>query len=495
MRASTVILEEERRALLSMLLLEDGIEMVQRRLISRRSDSLQAPLSFAQQRLWFLNEMEPGDAAYNDQIFLQISGPLRLALLRESIAEIVRRHEILRTQFVSRNGIPTQLIRPPHAVPLEYFELRNLLYAQRLIEARRLATECVKGPFDLSHDSLIRLRLMQVEDNEHYLIVAMHHIICDGGSKEIFARELLGIYNALCIGAAIPLPELKIQYADYAEWQRQQREDEFRRQLAYWKSTLAGTVHRLELPLDKPRPRMQTHGGAQCSHVLSAGLTQDLHTLAHAEDATLFMTLLAGFNALLHRYTAQDEILIGFPFGGRNMPELESLIGLFANTLVLRTEFHVGLNFRTLLQRVRNAALDAFANSDVPFDQLVRELQPVRDPSRHPLFQVFFSMAEPEPLALSGGGLELRTLSLLDSSASKFDLTLYVQEAGGSIHCSAAYNTSLFEHASIKRMLEHFEALLIEAVSKPGRPIAKLLLRDGETDALVGRFHHCDWTS
>ncbi|MCP4661375.1 MAG: non-ribosomal peptide synthetase, partial [bacterium] len=351
------------------------------------------PLSFSQERLWLLDRLEPGSTAYNLPYPARLKGKLRVAALERAIDEIVRRHESLRTTFAFQDGEPVQRIAPPAPFRLPVVDLSRLADAERRVEAEALLHADATTPFDLEHGPLFRATLLRLDASGYVLVQNMHHVISDGWSIGVFFRELGTLVAAFSAGRPSPLPPLPIQYADYAIWQRERLSGEFlERQLGYWKEQLGGRLPTLELPADRPRPRFQTHRGASVSRRLPAELSEALNALSQRHGASLFMTLLAVFNGLLHRYTGQEDLIVGSPIAGRQRLEVEGLIGFFLNTLALRTRLEAELSFRELLERVRKVLLDATAYQEVPFEKLLEELQPERDLSRSPLFQVFFNM-------------------------------------------------------------------------------------------------------
>ncbi len=441
--------------------------------ISRDKD---LPLSFAQQRLWFLDHLEPDSPLYNIGTAVRLTGPLDVMALKASLNEIVRRHEVLRTVFLTVDGKPAQLIRPELTLPLPVVDLRGRPAAEREAEALLRATEDVRHGFDLSRGPLIRASLLRLDEEEHIALLTMHHIVSDGWSAGVLIREVAALYDAFSKGRPSPLPELPIQYVDYAHWQRQWlRGEVLESQLAYWKQQLKGPPPRLELPADRPRPAVQTSRGALQWFELPWDLFEKLLALSQQENGTLFMTLLAAFQALLYRYTEQEDISIGTPIAGRNRPEIEGLIGFFVNTLVLRTDLTGSPSFRELLRRVREVAEGAYACQDLPFEMLVDELQPEREMSHTPLFQAMFVLQNAPMKVLELPGLIVSPLEV-DSGTAKFDLTLSMAEIEGKLKGSLEYNTDLFDAITIKRMPGHFLTLLESIVADPDQRIADLPL-------------------
>jgi amino acid adenylation domain-containing protein len=449
-------------------------------------DSHTFPLSFAQQRLWFLEQLEPGSPFYNQPAAVRLTGALNLAVLEQSFNEIVRRHEILRTTFFMVEGQPVQAIAPTLTLTLPVVDLQELPEVARREEVRRIVAEEARQPFNLAEGPLLRGTLLQLGEAEHTLLFTTHHIICDGWSRGVLIRELAALYEVFSSGKPSPLPELPIQYADFAVWQRQWLQGEvLEAQLTYWKQQLAGSPPVLELPTDRPRPLVQTFQGATQSLMLPKDLTEALKDLSQQEDATLFMTLLAAFKTLLYRYTGQEDILVGTPIANRNRSEIERLIGFFVNTLVMRTDLGETPSFRELLSRVRKVALEAYARQDLPFEYLVDELQLERDLSHAPLFQVMFVFGNTPMSALELPGL---TMSLLetDSGTAKFDLTLSMREIEQGLIGDLEYNTDLFDKSTIARMLTHFQTLLEGVVANPDQRLADLpLLTEAERQQLL----------
>ena len=349
------------------------------------------PLSFAQQRLWFLDQLEPGSSFYNIPAAVRLHGVLNVAALERTLSEVVRRHEVLRTHFMAVDGEPVQVIEAAAPLQLEVLDLSALEEEAREAEVLRLAQLEASRPFDLWRGPLLRVGLLRLGKEEHVALVTMHHIVSDGWSMGVFINEVATLYAAYVRGEESPLEELPIQYADFAHWQRGWLQGEvLAAQLDYWRAELADAPTVIDLPIDKPRPPVQTYRGAYQPLQLSAALSAQLRDLSRRHGATLFMTLLAAFDLLLCRYAGQEQVLVGTPIANRNRSEIEGLIGFFVNTLVLRGDVRGNPSFSELLRRVRETALSAYAHQDLPFEKLVEELQPERDMSRSPLFQVMF---------------------------------------------------------------------------------------------------------
>ena len=424
------------------------------------------PLSFAQERLWFLDQFAPGSPVYHMSSAFHLHGPLDTIALAHSVNEMVRRHEVVRTTFAVVDEQPAQVIAPCQTVHVPVVDLRGLPEADRYSAMQQRAAAEAQRPFDLSRDLMLRVTLLRLGDEDYVLLLVMHHIASDGWSMDILLRELASLYSAFSQGQPSPLPDLPIQYADFAVWQRQWLQGEvLGNQLSYWRQQLSGAAAVLELPTDYPRPAVQTHRGAMQVAVLPTTLVAALETLGQEAGATLFMTLLAAFKVLLHRLTGQEELVVGAPIAGRNRFEVERLLGFFLNTLVLRTTLSGHPSFRTLLGRVREVTLGAYNHQDVPFEKLLEELQVPRDLSRTPLFQVFFNMFNFEDTQLELSGVTVEPLRLFEP-LSKFDLTLYVSKRQGQHLLRLVYNADLF---------------CPERMAGPARPIPASPLASGRT--------------
>nr|BDT35424.1 non-ribosomal peptide synthetase [Myxococcus sp. MH1] len=444
------------------------------------------PLSFAQQRLWLIDQLQPGSAAYNVPLAIHLSGELSLPALQRALDALMARHESLRTSFALHDGQPFQLIAPSLPLPLTCVDLRQVPVDEREERLTQLSEEAARLPFDLSQGPLIRAALLRADDRKHILLLTMHHIVSDGWSMDVLFRELNALYTAFTRDEPSPLSALPIQYADFAVWQRQWLQGErLDAQLSYWKEQLAGAPPFLPLPTDFPRPAIQTFRGAVARRTLPLSLLDSLKRLSRKEGTTLFMTLLAGFQVLLRRYSGQTDISVGTPIANRNRAELEGLIGFFVNSLVMRTDVSGAPSFRELLRRVREVALGAYAHQDVPFEQVVEALQPERDPSYSPLFQVMFALQSgveqsPPTSALSMESRELRT------HTSKFDLIVATVEGSEGLDCAVEYNTDLFTPDTIHRMLGHFQTLLTAAAEQPDTRITGLpLLTEPERNKVL----------
>ncbi|PSB57974.1 non-ribosomal peptide synthetase [Chamaesiphon polymorphus] len=434
------------------------------------------PLSFAQQRLWFINELEPHSSTYNMPDPIRLTGQLDLVSLERTLQEIIRRHEALRTNFISHNGQPMQVIQPTNAWQMTSIDLQDLSTSERETKIQQLATAEAEKPFALDTDSPIRATLIIASATEHILLLTMHHIVSDGWSMGVLIKEIAVLYEAFEQGKPSPLAELEIQYVDFAVWQRQWLQGEIlERQLNYWQQQLANAPALLELPTDRPRPPIQTFRGAEQKFTIPADLTSALQSLSRQEGVTLFMTLLAAFDLLLGRYTGQTDILIGSGIANRHHGQLEGLIGFFVNTLVLRTDLSGNPSFRELLSRVQAMVLPAYAHQDLPFEMLVDVLQPERNPSHSPLFQVAFVLQNSPVFEIELAGLTLSNLTTKHKTA-KFDLTLSLEQINDELIGVWEYSTDLFNDDTIARMAGHFQTLLTQIVAHPEQPIAELPL-------------------
>ncbi|MDQ2902116.1 MAG: amino acid adenylation domain-containing protein [Chloroflexota bacterium] len=444
------------------------------------------PLSFAQQRLWFMDQWEPGSTLYNMPTAIQITGPLRIAVLEQSINEIVRRHEALRTTFMLANGQPVQVIVHDLALALPVVHVPRGSKAEQEAEIRSLIQQEIQQSFDLAQGPLLRIRLLCLADNEYILLLTMHHIISDGWSMGLFFQELSAIYAAYVHERPSPLAALPIQYVDFSQWQREWLQGPvLEKQLSYWKEQLAGAPAMLQMPLDHLRPATQSFRGSRHLFTLDKALTEQLKALSNHEEGTLFMTLLAAFQVLLYRYSGQEDILVGTPIANRNRTELEQLIGFFVNNLVLRTDLAGNPAFRSLLKRVREVTLGAYAHQDIPFEKLVEELEPERDLSRNPLFQIMFSLQNTLRSDITLTDLAVQPLEI-DSGTARFDIILLLEENEQGLSGTFGYSTDLFDASTIARMAGHYRTLLEAIVRNPDQQIAALpLLAPAEREHIL----------
>jgi amino acid adenylation domain-containing protein len=458
--------------------------------IPRRTTNDQIPLSFAQERLWFLDQLEPGSPVYNVCQAVRMKGTLDVNALEKSLNEIVQRHEILRTNFVAADGSAVQSIVATRTLTMAVVDLsewRDGTAGEEL--ARRLQEES-RRPFDFTRDLLMRALLIRTAPTEHTLMLTMHHIISDGWSIGVLFRELGTLYTAFCTGQPPNLPELPIQFADFVLWERENLQGPaIEKPLAYWKKQLGGALPVLELPIDHPRSVAPMSRGAAQTVQLPRPLTNALKALGQQEGATLFMTLLASFQVLLHRWTGQEDIVVGSAVAGRRKVELEKLIGFFVNTLVIRGDLSGNPSFRELLGRVRESALGALAHQDLPFERVVRELRPDRTVSRNPLFQVMFVLqnAPMSPTDLPRLEVELHEV---DTGTAKFDLTLSMTEAPQGLKASLEYNADLFEPSTVSRLLGCFQTLLESVIAQPDQKVSRLsILTPAERHQLLSGWN------
>ncbi|HEX6291081.1 MAG TPA: amino acid adenylation domain-containing protein [Herpetosiphonaceae bacterium] len=461
--------------------------------IPQRSDDGPAPLSFAQQRLWFLDQLVSDSWAYVMPLALRLRGRLDRAALEQSLGLLIARHATLRTSFGVRDGQPVQTIAPapsqPEAARLVLRDLQATPQERREAEVQRHIEQAVRQPFNLEDGPLLRALLLRLDEDEHVLLLTLHHIIADGWSLGVLLRELVALYQGCASGQTAALPPLPIQYADFAAWQRGWVQGELLdRQMAYWKQQLADIPPLLPLPTDHPRPSIGTFRGARQTFALPEPLTTALRSLSQREGVTLFMTLLAAFQTLLARYTGQLDILVGTPIAGRTHVEIEGLIGLFANTLVLRGDLSGNPTFQALLARVRETTLSGFAHQDLPFEQIVEAFQPDRDLSRNPLFQVMFVLQNTPAPQVDLPDLSVRLIDV-DSGTAKFDLWLSIHESGSELLGALEYNTDLFERGSIQRLVGHFETLLAAVVAAPDTRLADLPLLTSDEQRQIAAWN------
>jgi len=458
------------------------------------------PASFAQERVYFIEQVAPESSAYQAQATLRFTGQLDETALKQSLSEIVRRHEIFRTTFPAVDGRLFQVIHPAQPISLRVVDLQTFPEPEREAEATRLVEAEVQKPFNLNQLPLVRWVLLRLSDQEHLLIHAEHHMVHDGWSfNNVFLSELVELYQAFCLGNPSPLPELPLQFVDFAHWQRQWiLSQEAQAQLAYWQQQLSGSSPLLELPYDRPRPAEQTYQGAQIRVELPISLCESLRVLSRQEGVTLFMTTLAAFLVMLRRYTGQDDLCVGTAVANRRMRETERLIGMIVNNLVLRTDLSGNPTFRELVGRVRSCTLEAFANEDLPFDKVVEVLKPIRNLSYNPLYQVMFSFHDSPLPDLSLPGLNISPDVALSNKSTKFDLDVVViphsqQRFGRSSQTGEKgitviweYNTDLFDAATIQQMVEQYQTLLEGIVTNPIQQVSELpLLTQAQQQLLV----------
>jgi hypothetical protein len=441
------------------------------------------PLSFVQQRLWFLDQLEPNASTYTIALRRRLPGLLDLSALASALTELVRRHESLRTTFVTRDGEPRQQIAAPEPVIPEVVDLEDAPIADRDQMVEALVREQVQRPFSLARGPLFRPVIFRLKPDEHELLLSIHHIVADGWSVGIIAQELHVLYEAYAAGTPTRLPEPPIQYADFAIWQRQWLAGDVLEALrCYWRKQLAGLPAPLDLQVDYSRTRQPTTAGASHDFSLPVALADSLRQLGQVAGTTLFMTLLAAFKALLARYTGEEDIVVGTPVASRSHVELESIVGFFANTLVLRTDFAGDPTFRELLGRVREVSLGAYAHQDMPFEKLVEELRPDRKLGENPLFRVSFVFQS----AVTGPGFNFMTV------ASPFDLTMFVRGGNeGPVSATIEYRRDLFKPETVTRLAGHYRALLDGVTADPDRRLSTMSLLDhAETRRLL-----VDWNA
>ena len=442
-------------------------------LVSRQQN---LELSFTQRRLWFLYQLDRDVAAYQLRYNLKLTGILYIDILERSLTEIVSRHEILRTNFLEIEGNPFQIIHPPQPVKLSVIDLQEFASTDRETKLHRLANQEAQTPFKLEKDALLRVTLLRLAPQEHILLITFHHIIADAWSIGIFLRELSSLYKSFVEAKPVTLPNLPIQYADFAQWQNQHlTKDTLVDQITYWEKQLAGIPPVLELPTDRPRPPVQTFNGGAEFFEISAGLTDRLKNLSQRSGVTLFMTIITAFFILLARYTGEEDIVVGIPIANRMRVEFESLMGCFVNSLVLRSQLHDDPTFLELLQQIRQTSLNAYANQDLPFEQLVEALQPERSLSHSPLFQVVFAWENVQIEALDLPNLQIEAFKT-DHFAARADLNIEMMETDQGLQGLFEYNTDLFERSTIERMIGHFQNLLEAIATNPQQKISQIPL-------------------
>jgi len=480
-------LSPAKRALLELKLKKSAANSAARISIPKRPHHSPAPLSFAQQRLWFLSKLEPNSPAYNVHVVRRLSGPLNVKALEQALGEIVKRHESLRTRFEDVGGVPQQVIDEAGEWKLKLIDLSDTAEKERA--AQRIASEDAQRPFALDQEWGMRAQLLRLDDVDHILILTTHHIVSDGWSLGVLFGELQQLYEAYSCGEHhSPLPELAVQYADFSVWQRDWLETaQPEKQLSYWKAQLTGATS-AELPIAKARPASPGFRGEKQSLRLPAELNSQLHALARAEGATLFMVMFAAFQVLLSRYTEQTDICVGTPVANRNRAELEQLIGVFVNTLVLRTDLSGDPSFAELLQRVREVALAGYAHQDLPFEKLVDELHPERTLSRNPLFDVIFAMQNAPRSETQLNGLWWEPWGE-GSKTTRVDLEVHVSEAASELVCTFVYATDLFEAETIRRLMGHYKQLLEAVSAEPDRRLSELALLTSDERAQLATWN------
>lgn len=473
-------LSPEKRALLMKKLQEKSQQQAEKFAIPKRENQQEYPMSFAQERMWFLYQWDPSSPSYNMPAAVRFVGKLKPEVMQRSLNEIIRRHEVLRAAFVTENERPKQIVLPELAYEIPVIDLSHLSREEQEAQATRLATEDAQKPFDISQPPLLRASLIRLNPEEHIVLFTMHHIISDGWSIGVLIKEFVSLYHAFSAGKASPLEELPIQYADFAVWQKSWLQGELlHNQIDYWKKQLADCPPILDLPTDRPRPPYVTYRGAHQAFTFPKSLLEALKTLSKEMNVTLFTTLLTAFKVLLHRYSRQEDICIGAPIANRTRAELEDLIGFFVNTLVMRSVLSGNPSFRTLVKRVNDMALEAYSHQDVPFEMLVSELHPERDMSHTPFFQVMFALQEAQQEALQTPELKISLLET-ESGTAKFDIIMFAEERKDGLRIALEYNIDLFNHDTIARMAGHFQNLLQGIVKNPDQSIAELPIMTAE---------------
>src|ERR1051325_4711949 len=468
-------LSPDQRALLLKELQKEAAQTNGNHDIPRRPQPGPIPLSFSQQRLWFVTQIDPETPLYNVPEAIELNGELNVAALEQSLNEIIRRHDALRTVFTTVERQPVQICTPGRRLSLNVVDLTHLPATTREACARRLLEAEARRPFDLGHDLLLRATLVRLDRQRHWALLTLHHIVADGWSMGVLIRETAALYQSFAEGKTSPLPELSIQYTDFTQWQREWMQGErLSSQLEYWKQQLADTPP-LELPTDRPRSAHTTLAGARLEFTLPLTLSNALKRLSDREGVTLFMTLLATFKVLLYRYAQQEDIVVGTAIANRHHGETEHMIGFFLNILVLRTKLSSNFTFRDVLQRVREVALGAYEHQDLPFDKLVEELQPERQLNRNPLFQIVFAVHTGLAGELNVPQLNVRQLPAT-SQTSKYDVSLEFVDTENSLSGFLEYSTELFTAETIERLLTHYQTLLEALVNDPQQSITHLPL-------------------
>src|SRR5271157_2756535 len=458
--------------------------------INRASRDRALPLSSAQQRLWFLDQLEPDNPLYNIPLAVRLSGALDVESLQRALNEIIRRHEVLRTRYLVEDDLPVQVIANEVKIDVPITDLTDLAADAQESAIRRMAIENGRHVFNLQTGPLVCASLLKLGEQDHVLLLNTHHIVSDGWSIWQFVRELAALYQAFIAGQPSPLPDLRIQYADFAVWQRGWMQSEiFDKQLSYWRKQLDGAPSALEISTDHPRPAIQSYRGATCRVIYPRSLAEKLNELTRREGVTLFMTLMAAYQALLFRYTGQEDFTVGSPIANRIHSEIEELIGFFVNTLVIRGDLSGNPSFRELLRRVREVALGAYSNQDLPFERLVEELQPERDLGRTPLFQVWFVLQNAPRTAFQLSGIDITGMDV-HNGTSKFDIGMFTVENPEGLLCSVEYSTDQFDAATIQRLLGHYRVLLEAIAENPDRRVGELpMLPPEEEQRLLSEWN------
>ncbi|HWX41856.1 MAG TPA: condensation domain-containing protein, partial [Blastocatellia bacterium] len=462
--------------------------------IPKRKRQNHCLLSFDQERIWIIDRMEPGNPAYNIYTASRLLGPLDLPAMERAVNEIVKRHEILRTTFTTVEGEPVMVISRESTLRLPVQDISSVDEDERLSEARRLVNHATALPFDLEAGPLLRVGVIRLGVEDHVVHVTMHHTITDRWSAAVLEQEMVAIYSAFTEGRPSPLPPIEIQFADFAEWQRDWLQGEvLAAKVDYWKNQLSGAPLVLDLPSDRPRPPFQKFRGARELINLPEPLLKRLKALTQREGVTMFMTLLAAYNLLLYRYTGQEDILVGLAMANRNRPETENMLGYLLNMVIIRARFSARTTFRELLEVVRQSAVGAFANLDLPLGSLIEELKPSPDPSRNPIFQVAYIYLDFPPEA-GMESLKVKPVPLeADNGASRFDITLALTELPDRLETLIEFNTDIFDHETIQRMLQHLRVLLEGIAVNADLALCELpILTDSETRHLLENWNNSD---
>lgn len=469
-------LSPEKRKLLEKILAQQNVDLNKNRILPTSRDRNEFPLSYAQQRMWFLDQLEPGNPMYNNPAAISIKGRVDVDAIEKSLMALTDRHEVLRTVFASINGRPVQVIQEESTVTLEKMDWSDLGDEEKKSRLAEEASRAAQAPFNLKTGPLMRTRLIKMNHDEYVFLLTMHHIISDAWTLTIFIREFAALYQGFVDGNPVSFDELPIQYVDYASWQREYLQgDVLKKQLDYWKNQLAGGEGALDLPTDHSRPKIQTHNGDVIYYAVDAETTRALEVVSKEHDVTLFMTLLAALSVLLYRYSGQTDISIGTPIANRNRSEVEPLLGVFVNTLVMRNELAGDLAFSDFVKRVKETTLGAYDHQDIPFEMIVEELKPERDMSRPPFFQTMFVMqnAPTEPLKLPNATIQPLELH---TPTAKFDLTFVLEPKDDKLDGQIIYNTDLFDAESIDRMVGHIKSLLKNIGAQADSPIDDLAI-------------------
>jgi amino acid adenylation domain-containing protein len=485
---------EKRKVLLRQLQKNQAVESPKQTILPRLQEGNIFPLSSAQQRLWFLDQLEPESAAYLIPGVLRFQGIIDIKSLQKSLQALVQRHEILRTTFSEQDRQPVQIIHTTMQVKLPLIDLQGLDHEQRTQVAQQLARQEAQRPCDLSQGPLLRTTILRQEQEVHILLLTQHHIITDGWSHSILTHELATLYHSYATGQPASLPTLPIQYVDYTLWQRQWLQEKMvKEQLAYWRTQLAAAPH-LDLPTDHPRPAIQTYRGSSMTWQLPLALSEDLYELSRQQEVTLFMLLLASFQVLLMRYSRQSDISVGTSIANRHHAEVEGMIGFFVNTLVLRTNLSGDPTFQQLLQRVREVCLGAYTHQDLPVEYIAEVLERERDLSRSSLFQVMFALQNEPTRQSEFVNIQMSQLEI-EHTLSKFDLSFFVEETAQGLYTMVEYSTELFEAETIQRMLGHWQVLLAAIVENPAQTIESLpLLTQDERQQLLVQWNQTSST-